>query len=221
MTDMRRYKILGVCLLAVLAIGWAVWQSGMPPDEQMSPQVGTRPSAIHSPYAGQESRDIKSLSPEDITDLQQGAGTALGGLAKLAELNGYPGPRHVLDAIQAGELTVSSEQQQTIQKLYDAMKPQAIALGSKLIEVEQALNQAFAEATITETDLKEKLEESARLYGELRFVHLKYHLAMMSLLTPDQVNSYRTLRGYDADPCQNIPEGHDNALWKLHNNCDA
>ena len=48
----------------------------------------------HSPYAGQEARDIKALSLEEIADLAAGRGM---GLALAAELNGYPGPRHVLD----------------------------------------------------------------------------------------------------------------------------
>lgn len=48
-----------------------------------------------SKYTDQEDRIIKSLSSEDIKSLQTGTGDAFGGMAKLAELNGYPGPRHV------------------------------------------------------------------------------------------------------------------------------
>src|SRR5262249_1929289 len=46
-----------------------------------------------NPYAGQQSRSIKALSEDDIAALLKGAGI---GLAKAAELNGYPGPAHVL-----------------------------------------------------------------------------------------------------------------------------
>src|SRR5688500_491116 len=46
----------------------------------------------HAPYAGQQSRDIKSLSEQEIAALLAGQGA---GLAKAAELNGYPGPAHV------------------------------------------------------------------------------------------------------------------------------
>ena len=42
-----------------------------------------------SPYAGQESREIKSLSPAEVDGYLAGAGM---GFAKAAELNGYPGP---------------------------------------------------------------------------------------------------------------------------------
>jgi len=47
-----------------------------------------------TPYARQQVRTIKSLSDEDIAALRKGEGM---GMAKAAELNGYPGPAHVLD----------------------------------------------------------------------------------------------------------------------------
>lgn len=46
------------------------------------------------PYAGQQERMIKALSTSEIDGLKKGKGM---GLAKAAELNHYPGPRHVLD----------------------------------------------------------------------------------------------------------------------------
>jgi hypothetical protein len=58
-----------------------------------------------SPYAGEEQRVIKSLSPEEIESLKAGAGM---GFAKLAELNGFPGPKHVLEL--AGRLELSPTQ---------------------------------------------------------------------------------------------------------------
>jgi len=46
-----------------------------------------------SPYAGMQTRPIKALSAQQIDDLKAGRGM---GLALAAELNGYPGPAHVL-----------------------------------------------------------------------------------------------------------------------------
>jgi hypothetical protein len=43
---------------------------------------------VQAPYAGQDQREIKSLSAQDVTDLLAGSGW---GFAKPAELNGYPG----------------------------------------------------------------------------------------------------------------------------------
>jgi hypothetical protein len=58
-----------------------------------------------SPYVGQESREIKALSPQEISDYLSGKGM---GLAKAAELNGYPGPAHVIEL--AAELELTPEQ---------------------------------------------------------------------------------------------------------------
>lgn len=66
-------------------------------DDTDSASSSDTSSSQISPYAGQEMRDIKSLSDNDVQSLQNGTGEAFGGIAKLAELNGYPSPRHVLD----------------------------------------------------------------------------------------------------------------------------
>jgi hypothetical protein len=58
-----------------------------------------------SPYAGEQARDIKALSDQDIKELQSGHGK---GLAKAAELNGYPGPAHVLELADELKLTPHS-----------------------------------------------------------------------------------------------------------------
>ena len=47
-----------------------------------------------SKYVGEEYRKIKSLSPDDVEELKKGGGW---GLAKAAELNGLPGPAHILE----------------------------------------------------------------------------------------------------------------------------
>jgi hypothetical protein len=51
-------------------------------------------SLAQSPYAGMQTRSIKALSTQQIDDLRTGRGM---GLALAAELNGYPGPAHVLE----------------------------------------------------------------------------------------------------------------------------
>jgi Spy/CpxP family protein refolding chaperone len=184
-------------------------------------QTSDEKSSIFSPYAGQEARGIKALSQDDIKGLLAGAGTPFGGMAKPAELNGYPGPHHVLDAAKAGELELTSEQQKKIESLYEKMRSEAIQLGKQIIDIEKDIDNAFSSGTITKELLQKKVSESASLYGQLRFVHLKYHLLMMDILTPQQVEQYNELRGYTStDPCKNIPEGHDPEMWKLHHNCE-
>lgn len=183
---------------------------------------GSAPTAsLTSPYAGQEGRGIVALSQEDVEGLLEGAGTPFGGMAKPAELNGYPGPRHVLDAFEEGQFDLSDRQRDEIEGLYEQMRSEAIPLGEQIIETEQAIDDAFSSGTMTEVFLEESIETSASLYAQLRLVHLSYHLATVEILGPEQVAHYNQLRGYAADnPCATPPpEGHDPELWRQHNNC--
>ena len=169
-----------------------------------------------SKYIGQEKRDIKSLSNEDIKELRAGAGW---GLAKAAELNGLPGPKHILEMKKEIELT--DEQEKMIIVLYKDMQKKAIELGNKLIEYEEELNNRFAERNIDEKTLTKLLGKISETYESLRFTHLSAHLKTPSILTKNQIEKYNKLRGYSsADPCANIPKGHDAAMWRKHNNCN-
>ena len=147
-----------------------------------------------SKYIGQEGRIIKSLSPEDIESLQTGTGDAFGGMAKLAELNGYPGPRHVLDL--TNELKLSDEQRKNITTIYDDMKEKAIELGQKIVNIERIANEEFANKSITDTQMKQLILKSSEIYGHLRYTHLNTHLRMLDILTPEQITLYNNLRGY-------------------------
>ena len=169
-----------------------------------------------SDYAGQENREIKSLSAEDIAQLRQGAGW---GLAKAAELNGLPGPRHLLDA--AIELSLSDSQIASITSIYDEMKARAIIHGELLITREQELESLFRSQHIDETSLRNALSKIAEARKELRFVHLAAHLKTPAILSKEQIESYNALRGYGSnDPCAAIPEGHDPNMWRKHNGCE-
>jgi hypothetical protein len=154
-----------------------------------------------SPYAGQELRDIKSLSDKDIQLLQNGTGEAFGGMAKLAELNGYPGPRHVLD--MASELQLTDRQRMEIERIYQNMSDKAKGIGSAIIGIEQDIDGDFANKTITKENLKLMLDNSADLYGQLRSVHLSAHLDTVQILSIEQVQMYNMMRGYDSDSAGN------------------
>jgi len=168
-----------------------------------------------SKYAGEEKRAIKSLSAADIEELQKGGGW---GLAKAAELNGMPGPAHLLE--MKNEIHLSAGQIEAIETIYGNMRNAAVPLGVELIELEDKLNQAFAEKTITGAILKELLTNIARVRKDLRYVHLSAHLKTPDILTPEQITLYNQLRGYASDdPCGNIPKGHDPVKWKKHHDC--
>jgi Spy/CpxP family protein refolding chaperone len=147
----------------------------------------------HSPYAQLQDRTIKALSEQQIADLRAGRGM---GLALPAELNGYPGPMHVLEFADA--LNLSTEQRERTSGLIREMKNEAIPLGERLIDSERKLERLFADREITPAALIASTEEIARLQGRLRETHLKYHLVMVELLSAEQVAGYRQLRGYDA-----------------------
>ena len=145
----------------------------------------------HSPYAGLEAREIKALSPEEVADLTAGRGM---GLALAAELNGYPGPRHVLDLAQ--ELQLTAEQQSKTGALFEAMRTETSALGAELIQAERVLDRLFVEKRATRESVAAAADVAGAIEAKLRAAHLHYHLAMMDVLTADQVATYNHLRGY-------------------------
>lgn len=166
--------------------------------------VSTTHAASPSPYVGQEQRDIKALSPDDIENYLQGSGM---GLAKAAELNRYPGPRHVLDL--ADELKLTKVQREKTGALHTAMQKAARALGKKIIVEEQELDTLFRSARIDAEGLRTSLARIAQLQAELRFVHLNAHLDQRTILNPEQLAAYDRLRGYDrADAGKSHGHGH-------------
>jgi methionine synthase II (cobalamin-independent) len=168
-----------------------------------------------SKYAGEEKREIKSLSATDIEELQNGKGW---GLAKAAELNGVPGPVHLLEMKE--EIDLSAEQIQAIEDIYSKMIHEAIPLGLELIELERELNAHFANRTITDELLLQILQKIAQIRRQLRYVHLSTHLKTPDILKSKQITLYNKLRGYSSDdPCEIVPKGHDPEMWKKHHNC--
>jgi len=148
-------------------------------------------AATPSPYAGEQSRSIKALSEGDIAALVNGEGM---GMAKAAELNGYPGPAHVLAL--AKELGLSESQLRQVTAIHDRMSAAAKPLGAQLIDHERALDQRFAKGEITPDHLAAETTAIGELEGRLRSVHLAAHLETRALLNPDQIARYQKLRGY-------------------------
>lgn len=167
-----------------------------------------------SKYIGEEHRKIKSLSSNDIGELKKGGGW---GLAKAAELNGVPGPAHILEMEDKIDLT--DEQKSKIWEIYNDMQAEAIVLGNQLINLEMELNNDFSSRTINQERLEKSVEEIAKVRAKLRLVHLSTHLKTPNILTDRQINLYNQLRGYAKDPCKHIPEGHSAEMWKKHNGC--
>lgn len=144
-----------------------------------------------SVYSGEETRSIKSLSDEDIADLLRGEGW---GFARAAELNGVPGPMHLLELADA--IGLDPDQVAAVKEIFNTMRTRAVAEGSRLVAREEALDLAFRTGVVTDASLRSMLAEIEESRIRLRYVHLSAHLTTPPLLSPEQLERYGALRGY-------------------------
>ena len=168
-----------------------------------------------TPYAGMQNRAIKSLSDNDIKELRRGGGW---GLALAAELNGMPGPAHMLEL--KDQIALNLDQVAKTQELLDEMRKVAIPTGERLIVAESELENAFAKGAVDEASLRRLLAEAESVRTELRFIHLSQHYKTVQFLKPEQIKRYNILRGYAEDPCKNIPAGHNPEMYRRHMGCN-
>jgi Spy/CpxP family protein refolding chaperone len=163
----------------------------------------TKPSNL-SPYATQLDSQIRGLSTVEIQDLVNGRGA---GYARMAELNGYPGPRHVLDLEK--ELKLSSNQIFQIETMFKQMQTDAKKVGQQIVNREKQLSVTFASGQINQTEMQKSVDELGKLYSQLRAIHLMAHLQIKPLLNPEQIDNYNQLRGYStSEPSKPIDHQH-------------
>lgn len=142
-------------------------------------------------YADLRDSPIRGLTPEEIDDLKAGRGMAL---ALPAELNGWPGPKHVVEL--ADGLELSAEQREKVGALATETNAKARRAGERVLAAHDALDRAFRTSAPTEATLEGLLLELADAEADLRGVHLAAHLETAGLLTTHQVARYAELRGY-------------------------
>ena len=157
-----------------------------------------------SSYKGQQLRNIKALSQSDINGYLSGKGM---GFAKAAELNHYPGPRHVLDLSK--ELELSEKQLKQTQALFNTMQGKAITLGKQLIKHEQKLDQLFAQGSVDKNSLETTLQDIGVTQAKLRNVHLSTHLEQKQLLSKHQIMMYDRIRGYGTNGSMGHKHNHE------------
>jgi len=145
----------------------------------------------HSPYAGQHARQLKALSDDEVRQLLEGAGM---GYARAAELNGYPGPMHVLEL--ADKLGLSAQQREETRRLMESHKAEARTLGAKRVDAERRLEALFHRKGLDPAELEHAVKAAAASEAEYRLSHLETHRRMRALLTDEQVGRYAELRGY-------------------------
>lgn len=145
-----------------------------------------------SPYAGEQSREIKALSAQEQRAWLEGQGQ---GLARAAELNGYPGPMHTLEL--GDRLGLTPQQVAATRELMQRHKDEVRALGSRLVEAERRLDAVFRGQHATEVEVARLTAEIGQLQASIRSSHLQTHLAQRRLLSEEQVAAYSRLRGYN------------------------
>jgi hypothetical protein len=166
---------------------------------------GLAQDRLSSPYRHQSEAGLRGLDDKEIADLRAGNGM---GLARAAELNNYPGPRHVLDAISAGKLAASPDQLERVQNVFDGMNRDAVRLGTEILDEERRLEAGFRTATMTDSDLGSRVTRIAALQGELRRIHLAAHLRTRAILSDAQIARYNELRGYTGRSSEHQGQPH-------------
>ncbi len=128
--------------------------------------------------------------PPDKDSLLKGLGM---GLATIADVNNYPGPKHVISL--KAELGLTRDQLKKTEALDKVVSSSAISKGEEIVQAEEELFGLFEAGTVSEKVLRTKLEQIAKLRADLRFIHLQAHLRMKQILTPDQIRQYGEIRG--------------------------
>ncbi len=150
--------------------------------------INAQTQSHHSSESGNE---IKAFTSVQINGYLNGEGM---GLAKAAELNHFPEPKHVLDL--ANELKLSQIQIDSTKKIFGIMKERAVYLGNIIIEKEKQLDQLFSSGKVDVEFVRNLVMEIAQYQGELRFTHLQAHIQPKDILTSEQILNYDSLRGY-------------------------
>lgn len=147
------------------------------------------PQHVHPQSATADASATSALSAEAVAQLLNGDGM---GLARPAEMNGYPGPKHLLE--RATELGLTTEQQKQLAAVRQQVLDRARPLGHSIVNAERALDTAFKAGTLTEAELLKQVQAIGALQAELRVVHLQAHLLAKPILTPEQVRKYYAQR---------------------------
>jgi Spy/CpxP family protein refolding chaperone len=128
--------------------------------------------------------------PPDKDSLLKGLGM---GLATIADVNNYPGPKHVISL--KTELGLTRDQLKKTEALDKVVSSSAVAKGEEIVQAEEELYALFEAGTVSEKVLRSKLEQIGKLRSDLRFIHLQAHLRMKQILSPDQIKQYSEIRG--------------------------
>ena len=133
----------------------------------------------------------QAVIPSDREGLLSGEGM---GLASFAEMNSYPGPKHVLEL--KNQLGLTQDQEKKTETLMKGVQVSAKLLGAEIVGEEESLSKLFESGKITEKILRARAERIGTLRGQLRFIHMQAHVKMKTVLSSNQIQRYTELRGH-------------------------
>ena len=149
-----------------------------------------------SPYAHTQTSEIPTLNDDEIAQLRNGEGM---GLARAADLNRYPGPKHVLELDD--QLGLDEAQRALVAAIRLQMSGKAIAKGEEILRAEQHLSELFKSGAAIQAAVARITDHLGAMRGELQSIHLNAHIKTVDILTAELVTHYVELRGYgDAAP---------------------
>ena len=138
-----------------------------------------------------QSSEVSSLTADEVRELRNGEGM---GLARAAELNHFPGPKHLLELVS--ELDLDQAQVERIEAIHQRMKGQAVAKGEEILEAESRLANLFASGQPSVTKLRRMTQQLGIMRGQLQAIHLLAHIESAGVLADEQIEDYDRLRGY-------------------------
>ncbi len=133
---------------------------------------------------------LGGVSAQEKEALLKGAGLGAG---MIAMMNGYPGPKHVLE--MGDELELTAAQRESIGTIYGKVKAESVKYGTELVEKDEELAALFTSGSVS-TDKVEKLSRDiGELQGRVRAAHLNAHVETFEALTPAQRETLSSMQG--------------------------
>jgi len=132
---------------------------------------------------------LSGVSEQEKEALLKGGGLGAG---MIAMMNGYPGPKHVLE--MGDELELTDAQRESIGTIYGKVKAESVELGTELVEKDEALAALFTSGSVSTKDVEKRSREIGELQGRLRAAHLNAHVQTHAELTPAQLAKLPTMQ---------------------------
>jgi len=139
-------------------------------------------------------QDEEDAAPRECVEqerqaLQEGRGF---GRAAVADDNGFPGPRHILDWKK--QLDLKPAQEKRVETLAERTRSKAIAKGQELQAREQELSRLLSTSKPNPQAVQKLLGQIGAAEADLRWIHIGAHIEARDILTPQQLARYNELR---------------------------